>query len=530
MAIQSSTMLAPTRGWNDRDNITTMEEGYAVVLDNVNPKARECLSRGGTELYVDLPTTDQVRTLMVYNGTRPVFFAASGDSIYDITTTTPVASVLPSPSTNPVYDSIMYGTVDGGKRVLYVVNGSDKPMHFDGTVWEIPPFTIAGKTEPEVEEITKGFFSIVSHGRRLYFLQKHKLSFWYLDGSAIPALSGELKEFPLHGVFPFGGNVCAMGSWSRDSGSGTQDLLCIFTDKGEVAIYEGDPITIDTFTLVSKFNVGVPVGFAQSDDHKEGINSTRVLRKIGADLFITTSNGLISMSQILSSGFSAPSTSVSDTIKNSFSNSYESTGTDFGWQILEYPRGGQLIVNVPSEASEEGIIRSVQFVMNTINQAWCRWTNLDYACWGLYNEELYCAGNSGLVVKANTGHSDLGTPISCRVITAYLVFGSVNFKKFQQLEAFLETRGDVVFYLDVDVDYEFDLQTYFTLIENSSISLWDEAIWDSSVWSKTIARTKVKIDLSHEGTAAAVHCYFQTHDYPVYLTNFIVTYEVSKYI
>jgi len=518
MPTQESQILAPTRGWNDRDNIASMENGFATVLDNINPKSRECISRGGTILYSTIPGGVTIKTLMPYDGKTSQFFACEGENIWNITDgQNPIVSE--SGRTSDINDFVMF--TNTGVSFLYVVNGFDNPFYYNGTTWVEPSFTFPSPEVPPPNE-AKDFFAISVHQQRIYFLERNSLTFWYL---AVNSVSGDVKSFPLGGIFEFGGNLCAFGSWSRDSGSGAHDLMCFFTDRGEVAIYQGtDPGDIDNWSLVSVFKIGTPAGFPQDLVNPDnGLNSMRITLKIGSDLFILTSYGLIAMSHVLSSGFSSESTAVSDTIVNSFSTEYEKSRNDFGWQILEYAKNSMVVVNVPQLLNN----LSYQFVMNSINYSWSRWTGLNYLCWGIFKQELYCSGMNGIIAKADTGYNDLGQPINCGMVTSYEDFGSLRRKKFHQMRSYIETNADILFTLDVDVDYKVDYQSYRVLIDSEDISFWGTATWGINKWSQIVARANTLTRLSQIGTSAAVHCFFQTHDYPVTMKAFNINYSIS---
>ncbi|NCV55893.1 MAG: hypothetical protein EBW54_06760, partial [Betaproteobacteria bacterium] len=62
---------------------------------------------------------------------------------------------------------------------------------------------------------------------------------WYLGVSNV---AGTAVEFPMGALFKHGGAILKIDTWTLDAGYGLDDYLCIFTTKGEVAVYRGtDP-------------------------------------------------------------------------------------------------------------------------------------------------------------------------------------------------------------------------------------------------------------------------------------------------
>src|SRR5690606_3161286 len=75
---------------------------------------------------------------------------------------------------------------------------------------------------------------------------------------------------------------------------------------------------------------------------------------------------------------------------------------NFGWQLISYPRGTRAILNVPIDENEE----QQQYVMNTLNGAWCQFTGMNANCWELLLDNPYFGGNTGFVYQADVGSTD----------------------------------------------------------------------------------------------------------------------------
>jgi hypothetical protein len=139
-------VAAPTGGLNARDALAAMPETDAIVLDNwfVQPTWVE-LRRGKTTLAT---FTGICQSLMAYNslsGTNQLYAGALNGtvgSIYRVDNAgggSAGAAVIGGGSntiqqvTNTQYDWVQFGT--GNAEVLYLVNGNDNPLIYDGTTW-----------------------------------------------------------------------------------------------------------------------------------------------------------------------------------------------------------------------------------------------------------------------------------------------------------------------------------------------------------------------------------------------------------
>jgi hypothetical protein len=177
-----------------------------------------------------------------------------------------------------------------------------------------------------------------------------------------------------------GGKLLAMGSWTRDGGTGPDDYAVFISTTGECIIYAGtDPSSSTTSALVGIYTIPEPIG-------------RRCLIPAGGDLGVLTSQGLVPLSRILGmTQGAAKRVSFTDKISGQFRAQYQTTGTQFGWQCLEYPKENLVVINVPiAERTTQH-----QYVMNINTGAWCRFTGINAGCWALLGDSLYFGGNGG---------------------------------------------------------------------------------------------------------------------------------------
>jgi len=445
---------APFSGLNLRDSIATMKSEDALILDNVFPETTYCrVRRGYTAWATDLPATPE--TLMERAGASREFFAASGTAIYDITAGGAVGAAVKTGLTNARFQHLMFSNTGG--NYLVAVNGADGVLTYDGSTWATQ--TITGAT-------AAGFFQVASWKRRLWFAESGTSSAWYLGADAI---SGAATELILGGVWRNGGTLARIISTSYDTNSaGMQDHIGFLSTNGELALYQGtDPADPSTFGLAGVFQMGAPVG-------------DRCSYQSGGDVVIITNDGALSMLQMMQVGdrAAAARASITDKIALDFTRDVALYAQNYGWQILGYPAGHMAILNVPTSAT-----RARQWVMNTVTGAWCKFTNHNAACWGLFNNNLYFgAQEGGVVYRADNSAADNDAVIPWSMKTAFQAVGTVGeLKKFTMLQPIVRTNGGANFGVGVDVDYG-DASPDSIFNSQTSAAIWDVDLWDVGVW------------------------------------------------
>ncbi len=98
------------------------------------------------------------------------------------------------------------------------------------------------------------------------------------------------------------------------------------------------------------------------------------------------------MSQIMGGAFSSPFSlkdfngDISNIIKSAFSETVSLYSIPSNAYCgVTYPQGNYLLINLQDSNSAS----SVQFVMNTITGAWCKFTNQNAIHWVVWNNDLY---------------------------------------------------------------------------------------------------------------------------------------------
>lgn len=467
------TVPPPIRGWNARDALPMMKPDDAIELVNIIPGTNHARLRRGYEIFAT-GMTDPVESLMEYSPQDgdDELFAAADDTIYDVTSGTPSADV--TSLGNARWQHVNFSTAGG--HFLVACNGEDAVRNYDGSSW----------TSPTINNVTSSTLINVSiHAERLFFVEEDSLSAWYL---AARAISGDAAELPIGSFCRLGGYLVATGSWTRDGGSGPDDLFVMVTSKGEVLIYSGiDPSAAETWQLVGVFRIAEPIG-------------RRCLVKAGSELGILTVIGVVPMSQVLSQAESAQSSyAITDKISNAFGTAADSYRANFGWSVTEYPREKLLIVNVPKQVNT----LQEQYVMNTDSGAWCTFTGLNVNCWSLFGDDLYGGTNDGKVIKYGPDFIDDTETIPATIRQAFNDFGSPNWKRFVMARP--RILGASGYRPGLEIKKDFDVSPITAPSTNAADSgaEWDLAEWDVSDWPDSSKVSNRWQSISVEGYVGA---------------------------
>lgn len=366
-----------------------------------------------------------VETLAVWQGpSSSKMFAGAGGALWDVTLSAAATFSYGTSITVNRWQSCMHTT--SGGHYLFMVNGTDAPLHYNGSTWAAP--TINNITAADI-------VSVITHKKRLWFVLNGSTKAAYLDTEAI---QGDATTFEVGSEFSKGGYLNAIASWSRDGGSGMDDFLVFISSEGQCVIYQGtDPASAETWAKVGTFDLAKPIG-------------RRCFTKYGADLLLITVGGVMPLSKLLAVDASVDDlVAITQRISKAFNDKAQPYRGNFGWELCVYDTGTRLIVNIPTAETS----RAVQYVMNTLTQAWCEFDNHNANCWAVYNGSLYFGGNAGDVYRADTGSSDLDSPIRAVGQTAYSAFGTAKLKQFTLLRPLITATGSNRPSLGVSVDF-----------------------------------------------------------------------------
>lgn len=475
-----ATITAPIGGWNARDIVSEMPPTDAYVLDNFIPGLQGIVQRQGVTTHATGINGSFTESLMEYSSgsSSPKIFGADPSKIYNVTASGAVGAADVSGLTNGRWQHLMFSTAGG--NFLVCCNGADSVRNYDGTTWTTPAIT--GVTSSTL-------INVAAHAQRLWFVQSGTLKIWYLP---VLSIAGAATSIDFASLCRLGGELVAMATWTRDGGAGMDDSAVFVTSKGELLIYQGtDPSSATTWSLVGIFKGPPPIG-------------KRCFIKLGADLCYLSIQGVLPLPPFLNQNSAGrAAVSITNKIGGAFQDAYINYGSNYGWQVIEYPKKSLLIVNIPvvERATQH------QYVMNLQNGAWCRFKDIPANCMVVSGESLYLGGNNGSTYKyaaSENDYDDNGSPITALAIHAYNNFGSAARKSFRMARPLFVGPSSYVPQVSMLTDYSVNLPSFTPTTYDSLGSLWGTFLWGTTPWSSGLKARSVWRTITGTGVTGAI--------------------------
>lgn len=548
---KTKSITAPVGGLNARDAYADMPAGDAAVLENFWPMPTYIMPRLGNLIWASgLPGA--VTTLACYsppNGARKLFAASSG-SIYDVTSKAVVGAPSVTGQTNDWWQSTNFGA--GGGQYLVMVNGQDPMLVYNGSGWEkvgngtgavissasavgttatintVTPHglstgqtvTVIGATPaaynvanavitvtgassftyvaatppggvmtvigtytyaPAITGVSPStFINVNSYQGRLFFMVKNSAQVWYLG---LGAIGGAANVLDFSTQLTLGGSIIAMATWSIQTDNGSTENACFLSSEGEILVYQGnDPALASNWSKIGSFRIGRPVGY-------------RCFAKIGSDIAVLCADGLIPLSKAALTDRETRAIAVSDKIVNLINVDVHTYAGLNGWQVILFPIGNKVVINVPASPVP------YQYVMNTLNSSWTKFTGWSANCWALVGDSLYY-GDNGLVYQADTGQSDSGVAIKCNCVQAPNYFGTDEQKLFSLGRPIITSNGPVSMAFQVNTDIDLRIPTELSNYNTAQATYWG-APW-LSPWTSISQVYKTWIPVGNLGYIGSV--------------------------
>lgn len=470
-----------------------MKETDAIVLENWFPTPTSVDVRNG---YTSFATfTGQCESILVYSGstgfkhfvgvvngsTRSLYESTAGGALSSAVVGGAGSTVQALTSTR--FDYQNFGTIAG--QFLTVVNGANPALQYDGSTWTVS--TMTGVT-------TSLLFTAAVYEDRLWFGEKDSFDVWYLP---IRSITGALTNLNLASLFKLGGYLHSIVTVT-DSETDLIDYIAFISSEGEVNAFAGtDPASITTWSRTAHFRIGRPVQ-----------KGNRAWCKYGADAVVLCADGAYPLRAVIQAQRNDPTLTVTDKIRNLINADLQVNGGRYGWVLMAHPTGSKLIVNVPTNEN----VSSFQYVMNTQNGSWCKFTGWTAFCFEVARDQLYFGGN-GILAKADTGNRDGSTDILANGKQAFNYFGARGRGKIvTMMRPIFALGGPVNVALAVDVDYQDIPPTIMQSISGITGDPWG-GIWDA-VWSGGIVVYAGWNSVTGYGTAIAPRVKMQPINVP----------------
>jgi hypothetical protein len=434
-----------TGGLNTKDSLPSMPPEDAIILKNMIVENDRVVSRNGFESAAT-GFSAPIESLFEFRSAEDTqIISCAGSKIYE--GLDPSVVEIASGFGSARWQGIMMNSN------LLLFNGEDIPQKYDGTTLSANTLTGAGLTSSNLVGAT-------NFKNRLITWENNACGFWYGDSDAI---SGALEFFDLSYITKRGGFVVACATWSYDSsgGTGLQARLVIFLSSGEAIVYEGtDPGDAELWAIVGRFKVAPPI-------------SQRALLEYSGDILLVNRYDLISFSAVFATGENPETQSK---LVGAIKQVVAAYGSNFGWQLVNYPIGGLIILNVPT-----GNNTFIQYVINTRSGGASQFTNMNANCFVVYSDNLYFGG-SDEIYQGLTGLDDNGEYINIDIQSAFSNFGVNREKSLNYVKPYMAIDNDINFNYSLNYDFQQgDLST--AELASTSGNFWDTFFWDEVFWS-----------------------------------------------
>ncbi|CAB4187797.1 hypothetical protein UFOVP1169_6 [uncultured Caudovirales phage] len=466
----------PVGGWNARDALATMPATDAERLDNWFPDTTWVSPRAGSLTYTPVLNGDVKTAIQYASGSTVKLLVASTGALVAISTSgTAGAATVATGYGSDQWQGVNFGA--GGGNYLIMANGTDLVQAYNGASASAQAFTVADGS------LTSTFTNVNEFQQRLYFTKSNSLKFYYVKTAN--AISGSVESFDLSGIMSSGGELRAMGTWTRDSGAGMDDLAVFISSQGQAAVYQGtDPTSATTWALVGVYSLPAPLGY-------------RCVEKFGGDLVVLTGQGVLPMSAIVGGPLQQGSY-ITDKIRKAFAAEVAYYRNTWGWQVKYFAEVNWLLVNIPSSPT------TTQFVMNTNTGAWCRFLGFEALCWESFRA-MPMLGVTGKVIQANYGTNDDGADIQIDAKQAATTCDQPGRqKKWNLFRPHLATNGDLPITVGVNIDFSDVPPTSVPTPIPVNYPYWDQALWDTQFWGDSAQIVSSWYSAGGYGTYGAV--------------------------
>ena len=493
---QSYTMPASVGGINALSSVTEMAPTDCITCHNLVPSEYGMrLRKGYREWANGLPSS--TNTLIAFEGQTNQaasrrLWAVCAEGIYDVTTygeTSPVQVVpdVGGADVGPAWTNLTGGAGygnwtemgnDAGNRYLFYADNENGIFRYDENldIWEVPLFQSGDPLEDDV--LAADIAYVMVWKQRLWMVERDSGDAWYLEPGAI---QGAATSFNFGTKLQHGGELKALFNWTVDGGDGVDDILVAIGHGGDILGYSGlDPATVETFSLVASYYIG------------EFPASRNVGIEYGGELYLLSTYGVISVRQLLQGVlYEDPSKEPSAKINRFLRDAVNAGRESYVWSMEMYPRDGFFQIIAPFEVSNRN--NAIQYVQNTITQAWGLWADVPINCAATWNN-LYMMGTpDGRVIEYYGGVDDtrlsgsepLGVAINYDVLTSFQPPGGdpTSYKRVGFIRPIQVSTNNVNTNVRAVYDYVIGAEIAPPPgAGQSNVSAWDAALWDVGKW------------------------------------------------
>lgn len=494
---------APVRGLFTNTALASPQTGTALVMENFWPTAHGLELRRGYKYALNMPSFPCCGGAIIPRPGGLISWAVtqtSGTTTIDLWRSmyyhTPEtllsgyeivaipSAISPTPLTAD-FSHLNVHTDDG----IYTLMAHEEMqvLIFDGTDLHA---TTSGAHEITGAD-SRNLTQLWAYNSRVFAIEKDTMNAWY---GATNAISGAFVKLPLAGVFNNGGNLMFGSTWSSDSGEGLDDRCVFVTDRGEAAVYTGNPADSNSWTLKGVYEIGRPL-------HKN------FHTHLSGDLLIGTDIGLITMSAAVQKDKSELKISA---LSYAIGNLWEheiSRGVDTSeWRMVKWDYRNMLLISLPPTEAREDMC----FALNTETGAWSIFTGWHFFSAAVMDDRLFILAKeaedlpdlggvprlyegyevwtSGLDRHREYASNIYGVPITGKLVLPFDNMGiPAKKKQLHYMQHIWTHRQPLQVRGSVAKDYEIRFPTAALSSERvvggtQTLTEWEEAVWDDDEW------------------------------------------------
>jgi hypothetical protein len=478
---QSFNFPAPVAGLNYLNPITQQDPKDAVVLTNLIPRPYGVELRRGWRVHQNT-LGGVVNTLMDYTPKEgrdfsKLFAALNNNEIWDVTDAgSPTLAVTVPVQLEPGNFSFTNFSTDGQSYLCIVADRAGYWTYDSINGWvQVTIGAGPGQvTFPSGDTTTLEDLDYVTIWKgRLWFIKNDSTIAYFLP---IGQVAGALETFDFGALFPNGGRLEALSTWTMDGGNGIDDRLVVFGSGGDLLIYEGtDPADPALFSLVGRWFYGrPPVG-------------RRFFSEYGGDIAIITTRGLLFLSELLQFAgkfrdFVQAAGKVNQVLARTVSESLNSPY----WEIKYLLSEQLIIINTPDTRAISD--RQLAFEINSLGFVWLR--GMTMRTCNFFKDNLYFGTDSGEVNVAFVGNTDgqtldgmPGLDIEGEVQTAWVPCGDPSkVKRYIMVEPYFIAPMAPSVKVQINSDWSFQSVPGSPSFAMDDYARWDVVRWDEAKW------------------------------------------------
>jgi hypothetical protein len=485
----TTVLPAPWKGLNTVDALAEMDPSFGISIQNFIATPQGLSLRNGYRVWATgLPGA--CTSLMPYagkNATSNKLIATSVSGFYDVTSGGTVGAAVVSGlnASQPYWQSTMMTFSTSTVNYMMCVNGINAPRLYDGTTWTTCTQVASPSTPGQFTTVDNNgqtvnistFVDVITHQERLWFVANNSTVAYFMP---IAQAGGALSAFDFGPLFPRGGYLFKLSSWTMDTGNTVTASLVAISSRGDVAVYQGNnPATAATWTLLGNYIVGSPIG-------------RRCTVQLQGDTYFLSTDGLYPFSKYLQSARVDAQAALTYEISPTISSLGASFQFTPGFEMCVYPAGNILMLNVPQSNS----VNNFQFCYETTNQGWTQFNGWPAQCFQLFNDSFYF-GSQGQVNLGFSGFADGasitgvgGNNIVGTALQAFTDFGVRGLKHIKAIKPYVVTgQSNPMLSIGINTDFNLVPIVGSATINAVTSSVWDTAVWDSlgSTWVGSLA-------------------------------------------